>query len=221
MPTEVTWSFHTGRRRVPIILAAPMHRTNGSALMLLGLLLGCAPTPSEVVGTGDGGGSSTSTASTSGTMLPSTSDDTDPQADATGSATGLGTDTSSDGGTSQGVQPDTSTGEVTTGEITTGGTTTTGSDPSSTSTGTDLSTGADPSCDALFGTAPGYLYCTETPDACHFNADTGGGNCNQMCASLDSTCVAAFDNSHACTIIRPNMDTCETNRSTEICACAK
>lgn len=95
--------------------------------------------------------------------LPTSAGSTTAQAEGTGSATGAGADTS-DTGTTQGAQLDTSTGEV----ASAGGTSTSG-EP-----GTSTSTGGEP------------------------GRSTGTGN-----------------------VMRPNMDTCDTDRSTEICACAR
>ena len=61
----------------------------------------------------------------------------------------------------------------------------------------------------------------EMPDQCHFATSTGGGNCNAMCGMFGGSCIDAFDNSDGCNIIRPDMDTCDTNRSTEICVCSR
>jgi hypothetical protein len=182
--------------------------------MTIGMVLGCGPTPSEVVGTADGStGPSTSTSTTSGPPMLGSSSSGAPGADGSGDATGQSADTSSDGGTTMGVQPATSTGEA--------ASTSTGTDPAGTSTGVD----PGPSCDDLFGAAPGYIYCMETPAACYFNADTGGSNCNAMCTMLGSVCVEAFDNPNEagqeCVMIRGSTDTCDTNRGTELCACSK
>jgi hypothetical protein len=126
--------------------------------------------------------------------------------------------------TTQGVEPGTSTGEVaTTGDpATTGGVATTSGPSTGDGPG---STGASLTCDELFGAAPGYILCMETPDACHFSAITGGGNCDQLCATFGSVCLGAFDNNNVvgqeCTVIRPSMDTCATYREVELCVCAK
>jgi hypothetical protein len=191
--------------------------------MTLGVLLGCGPTPSEVVGTADGStGSSTGTGSTSGVPMPGSSSPGEPGADGSGDATSQSVDTDSDG-TTQGVQLATSTGEAasTSAATSTGEAASTSTDPAGTSTGED----PGPSCDELFGAAPGYIYCMETPAACYFNANTGGSNCNAMCTMLGSDCVEAFDNPNEagqeCVVIAGSMDTCDTNRGTELCACSK
>ena len=205
-----------------------MRRVNDGIWPIVGaLLLGCIPSPTEVVPHADGStGPAEGTTTSSEPPLPTSAGSTTAQAEGTGSATGADT---SDAGSTQGAQPGTSTGEVASA-----GGTSTSSEPgtstgeaASTSTSGEpgTSTGTPPSCDELFDTAPGYIYCTETDMACHFNATTSGSDCNSMCASLGSTCVAAFDNPNVagqeCDVIRPNTDTCDTDRGTEICACAK
>lgn len=78
------------------------------------------------------------------------------------------------------------------------------------------------SCDDLFNTAPGYIFCEDTGTACKFNAELGGDDCDAMCGSFNKACVAAYDNQGStCTVITPNTDTCTTVRSTEICECEK
>jgi len=79
---------------------------------------------------------------------------------------------------------------------------------------------AQKSCDTLYGAAPGYQLCEETAASCKLNASTSGSNCKVLCASLGGTCLAAFDNDSGCNIISWS-DTCETNRSTEICECSR
>lgn len=196
-----------------------MRHTNGRAWITLGLLLGCSAAPPEVTGIASGStGTSATTGSAGSTASSDSSGAVDPDVGGSGGS-GIG-DPSRDGDTTQGVQLGTSTGEPTT----TDEPTTTSTDPVGTSTGDEpssTSTGDGPSCDELYGAAPGYVLCMETDDACHFNANTSGGNCTEMCTMLGGVCLDAFDNSDSCTILRPDMDTCETDRSTEICVCAK
>jgi hypothetical protein len=82
-----------------------------------------------------------------------------------------------------------------------------------------------PSCDELYGAAREYIFCYETETTCAFNARTNGGNCDQMCASLGGTCVAAYDNvsdpGFECDRIVASGDNCTTLRSTEICECTR
>jgi hypothetical protein len=187
-------------------------------LLLLGLLLGCGPGPSEVTAPLDGTtGPSTSTASTGTASTLGSPSMEDSTADGSGGATGQGTAASNDSGTTQGVLPETSTGEVaSTGEGSSSGLAGTSSGGESSS-----STEAPPSCDELYGMAQGYLLCLETLNECHFATITNGGNCNALCSTYGGACIDAFDNTDGCAVIRPDMDTCETNRYSEICVCSR
>ena len=177
-------------------------------MIAVGLLPGCAPVPTELAGSSDGtADASTGPASTSATPTPGSTSAEDPEMSGSG---GQGADTSSDGDTTAGVQLGTSTGETAST-----GPTTTGEEPGSSSGS------PPPSCDELYGAAPGYLLCMETPDECHFAAATNGGNCNAMCSMFQGTCIDAFDNSAGCTVLVPNLDDCTTNRGTEICVCSR
>jgi hypothetical protein len=181
-------------------------------LLLLGLLLGCGPGPSEVTAPLDGTtGPSTSTASTGTASTLGSPSMEDSTADGSGGATGQGTAASTDSGTTQGVLPETSTGEVASTGL--AGTSTGGESSSSTE--------APPSCDELYGMAQGYLLCLETLNECHFATITNGGNCNALCSTYGGACIDAFDNTDGCAVIRPDMDTCETNRYSEICVCSR
>jgi hypothetical protein len=189
----------------------------------MGLLLGCGPTPSEVLGGNEGSaGSSTGTSSTSGGTTRGASSGSGPGVEGTGDVTGIDPDTTGSDGTTQGVQPGTSTGNEATSSTSTGG------EPGSTSTGGEpgsSSAGPSPSCDELYGGAPGYILCMESDSECRFNATTGGGDCNMMCAQFLGTCIEAFDNPNdpgdECDIVRPNSDDCNTDRGTELCVCSK
>lgn len=184
-------------------------------MLTIGLLLGCGPAPTEVVAVFDGTtDASTSTASTGMASTPGSTSAEGATASGSGGATGQGTTASGEGDTTQGLQDGTSTGEV----ASTGA-----SGPGSSSGGgeSSSSTGAPPSCQELYGAAPGYELCMETPEECHFAALTNGGDCNAMCGLFGGTCIDAFDNSTGCNIIRPDMDTCETDRGSEICVCSR
>jgi len=204
------------------------------------LVLGCNGLLDEVEQASASASASASTSSSTGTTLGTTNSTSGgPVVDGDGgdstdstSTTGQGTDSTGPSTSTTGSTGDMTTGSTgdmttgSTGDMTTGSTgdMSTGStgDMSTGSTG-DMSTGSTggPTCDDLYGMAPDYILCVETPTECHFNATTGGGNCNEMCASLMGTCLAAFDNGMACDIIKPNMDDCTTNRTTEICVCDK
>lgn len=79
------------------------------------------------------------------------------------------------------------------------------------------------SCDALFSSAPGYELCFEQDQSCAFNVATAGGNCHQACNNLGSVCLGAFDNDEnsLCVPVQGSTDTCDTQRDTEICVCAR
>lgn len=81
-----------------------------------------------------------------------------------------------------------------------------------------------PTCDQLYGAAPSYVLCAETPTTCEFNARTDGSNCNDMCSRYGGICVDAHDNNSVageeCQIQGLNDD-CTTLRSTEICVCTR
>lgn len=193
----------------------------------LGLSLACSVAPSQIGASGSGESASSSTTASDSVSTGAVVDGTGPIADGSGGASSQGV-SSSDGGTTQGVQPGTSTGDTTGSASNGNGTTAEGSEGDQQSTGESNgeSSGMQvPSCDDLFGAAPDYLLCAETDQECQFNATTGGGNCDQMCGMFGAACNAAFDNPNSagqeCDIIMPNTDTCATNRGTEICVCAK
>ncbi|MCX4241058.1 hypothetical protein [Paraliomyxa miuraensis] len=189
-----------------------------AAGIVLGLASSCGVPPGEIGGSSHGDGDSSSTAS-AGTTATSQGNGTGPVADGSGDATQGSQGTSSaDGGTTQGVDPTAGSSSSSDASSGTDEGTTVGVGDSGGTTDTGESTGPAPSCDELYGTAPGYELCMETEDECHFNADTAGGNCFDMCASLGGTCLDAFDNSTACVILSFGDD-CFTNRTNEICVC--
>jgi hypothetical protein len=173
--------------------------------MIASLLLGCGPTLSEVVADDRGGDGSTTSPSSTSDSTTSTTPTTMGHGHEGSSGTTSAIATASDASTS-------ATGDASTSSA---------SSSSDASSSDASSSGGGPTCDELYGAAPGYLLCLETADECHFNATTGGGNCNTMCSLFGGTCLDAFDNSEGCEVIRPDMDTCATNRSTEICVCTK
>jgi hypothetical protein len=73
-------------------------------------------------------------------------------------------------------------------------------------------------CKAKYGGAPDYVLCWVTPSGCAFNATTNG-TCDAVCKSLGGSCLAAWDNSTACTVLGP--DPCDKTRGTNICLCSK
>lgn len=182
--------------------------------MVVSACVGLPPSPPEVaVGT-------TGTAGTASTSREETTESLTTRGSSP--ATGLDGDTTAEptDGTTSAVQPDTSTS--TTSEASSSSTST-GLNPGTTSTeGASSSGEAPPTCNELYGAAPGYLLCMETAFACQFLAVTNGDDCNTMCSLFGGTCLAAFDNSAGtCEVIEPNTDTCDTNRGDEICECSR
>jgi len=57
-----------------------------------------------------------------------------------------------------------------------------------------------PSCDAQYGGAPGYRYCSETETSCTFYTQPGGASCDATCAAAGGTCLDSW---------AENADTCE------------
>ena len=104
-------------------------------------------------------------------------------------------------------------------------TSTTGPEPetdSSSSSSGDPATPED-ACDMFFGAVPDYEFCeVPAPDVCSFSVTLGGGNCFELCDSLGSLCINAFQNDtdegDACT---PEAfgHNCFTNVNDEICVC--
>lgn len=76
-------------------------------------------------------------------------------------------------------------------------------------------------CAELYGMAPDYQLCSETPESCSFNALTDGGNCAEMCAAYGGVCLAAYDNNNTEVCASQGEDTCTTNRHNEICVCSR
>lgn len=175
----------------------------------LGLLLGCGLAPSEVVDVYEGPGSASSGEPTSGSSGEGPGS-TGPVADGTGGSTAVDGGSSGEGGsTTMGVEP---------------GTGTTGDPPSPSSSGDsppDPSTGEEPDCDDIYGNAPGYELCTETEDECRFDANLGGGSCNDMCSMYGGTCIGAHGNPFGGGCFFTGIDDCEDTPDTEICICSK
>ncbi len=80
-----------------------------------------------------------------------------------------------------------------------------------------------PSCDETYGEAPGYILCLEGETTCSFNVSLEGGNCGDLCPMFGGTCEGALDNENAegLECISVGVDTCTTNRNTEICICSR
>lgn len=77
-----------------------------------------------------------------------------------------------------------------------------------------------PSCDERFGDVPDYIFCSQTSTSCTFNATTGGGDCNALCASFGSSCVSAnYNDTMSCVVTATG--TCATTGGDMICTCAR
>jgi hypothetical protein len=176
------------------------------------LAIGC--TFSSYVDPQGGGtdGGSTSAPPDTGSGVASTPPGTTAATDANDTADPPGTDDDPTTGSPPGTG-DTSTGDPPVVE--------TDADSGSSSSSGSV---APPSCDDVFGKAPGYVLCEETDTTCNFAALTMG-TCAQMCAAYGGTCLEAFDNVGSggveCVPVRLSTDTCDTSRQTEICVCDK
>lgn len=159
--------------------------------MGLVLLGGCSPAPAEVVGvyqgqSSSGEGSSSGGGASGDGVAP---DSTGPIADGSaGSDTGPPTITFGDDGTTTApVDPGTTTGDP---PLESTGPAATTDLPGSSSDG-ELPTA---SCMDIFGTASGYVPCTEDDSSCTFSVITGGNSCTTICSSFGEACVHALDN---------------------------
>jgi hypothetical protein len=72
-----------------------------------------------------------------------------------------------------------------------------------------------------YGSATGYMLCSETTTECRFAATTSGSNCGALCTSLGGTCIDGDDNGAMPCVATTTADTCATNRTTTICVCSK
>ncbi len=168
--------------------------------------VGLPPSPPE------GAAESSSRGSSGDETTPQPASSSTAQVDADGtSETTEGATSATDGDTTQGVEPGTTTGQP----VATG-------DGSSTGGGTGSTGASAPTCDELYGSAPGYLLCDESQDECTFSAQINGGSCSDLCTSFGATCIAAYDNGagDSC-VVQSLSDTCFTLRVTEICVCSK
>ncbi len=76
-------------------------------------------------------------------------------------------------------------------------------------------------CDDLFGGAPGYHLCAETPAACEFYTESGGDSCDVICAEFDAACVGAWDADAPELCVQTNEDDCTSERGDIVCVCAR
>lgn len=177
-------------------------------------VLGCTPTPPEVVDVYEGqtatdSGSSGGPGATS-TMPGSTSSVADGSG---GSGTGPGP-AGSGGTTGDPLDPGT-TGQSM-GSTGPGSTT----DPLGGSTGD----GMPPSCDEVFDTAPGYELCSSDDTSCGFAVVTKGDSCTTICSSFGQACLGALDNpgqdGDAC-FVQGDYSCEATNKGFTICICSR
>ena len=77
------------------------------------------------------------------------------------------------------------------------------------------------SCGEQFGLASGYLLCAEQPSTCEFFSQTAGGTCADLCASLGSTCVDAYDSSADAPCTVQSADGCLAAHTTQTCICER
>lgn len=95
-----------------------------------------------------------------------------------------------------------------------------GSPPPMTDSG-DSTTGMAGTCNDLFGMAPAYELCEETPDSCSFNAMTDGGSCDEMCMMFGATCITSFTNDMSDCASMMDEVACTEVAGDNICVCAK
>lgn len=187
--------------------------------VLGGIVGGGCVEPAAEVTPGSGTSPSTQTTTTTSSDAPA----------ATGEPGG-GTEVSTTGASdSQGSGPDTSSTSAAQSTDAFGSSTSegaVGNTSSGTGEGSDEtggSTGSLASCDQLYGDALDYLLCSQEPDRCHFSVTTDGASCEALCAQHGGTCLQAFDNPNdpgtECNVL--GEDTCQTQRSTEICVCTR
>lgn len=162
-------------------------RTSAGGWLAVGLLFGCGPSPSEVIGPYDGSGGSSGSATGGSSGGPGTGS-TGPIADGSaGSGTGMPT-TMSETGTTAPVDPTTTDPDASSSGIPPVATGSSG-DPGSSS-----GDPRPPSCDELFGLAADYELCMEDEGSCTFNVDPEGANCNMVCSAFGAGCIDSIDN---------------------------
>ncbi len=177
----------------------------------MGLLLGCSPVPTEIVGGSEGAGSTTGTGTGPSDASGPTS--TGPVAEGSaGSGPGMPT---GDTGTTASVDPVTTDPDTSSADDAP----VTGSssgDPSS-------SSGDPPTCDRLFGGAMGYTPCGEDETSCTFALDSNYANCNTLCGMFGHTCLRGHDNPDGLSCVIQGDLACDQaeGSDTTICVCAK
>lgn len=84
--------------------------------------------------------------------------------------------------------------------------------------------GPAPSCNAAYGSLPGYLLCSETASGCTFGVSFGGGlsDCRSVCMSAGGACLEAYRmdaGGGACTLT--NRQACGSGASPATCVCTR
>ncbi len=78
------------------------------------------------------------------------------------------------------------------------------------------------SCDALFGSTPGYYLCSESPTECRFFRHSPYGTSDKSCNAIcgDHTCLGAddTDSSYKCSTYRVN---CASTHHSSTCRCSR
>jgi hypothetical protein len=189
----------------------------GGSWLAVGLLLGCGLSPSEVVGVYEGQGSSSSGGSADGPGTDGVgSASTGPVADATGGSD-TGTPSTSAEGDTNAVDPSTTDPDTAPGST---GPASTSGEPGSSSGPPPL----PPTCTEVFGTASGYVLCTEGARSCAFNVNTGGNDCNAICGMFGAACLDDLDNNSVageeCIVQPADLNCASLGKSTTICVCA-
>lgn len=94
--------------------------------------------------------------------------------------------------------------------------------PPATDDGGSSSSGGMPStCDAVFGSAAGYLLCEETDETCSFNVTLAMTSCTALCMTFEATCIDGFENSASDCASQGASVGCDAVANDNICVCAK
>lgn len=189
--------------------------------LAVGLLLGCGAAPGEVVGVYQGQDSSSGQAASEGPSGGVDSGSTGSVADGSASS-GTSTPPGGDGTTTAPVDPSTTDPDATTSGEPPGSTGpgSTSSEPGSSSEG-----GPPPTCQEVFGTAEGYISCTEAPGSCAFNVNVYGASCNTLCGMFGHGCIDSINNpglgdGNECFDQGGEYDCNSVGKDTTICVCA-
>lgn len=77
------------------------------------------------------------------------------------------------------------------------------------------------SCDDLFGVAPEYELCEDSPTTCTFGAHLDGISCDAMCEMFASTCESAQDSDSGALCVPVGASGCDATHSRAICTCVR